>query len=113
MPFIQTKTNTSISVDQEKSLKEKFGKDIRYLPGKTERWLMLDFEGDCRMWFDGKDTSCAMLEVKLFGKAQESAYEKLTAALTEDVASVLGISSDRIYVKYEEIDHWGWNGSNF
>ncbi len=113
MPFIQTKTNVKISAEQEKLLKEKFGKDIECLPGKTERWLMLDFEENCRMWFGGSDAPCAMLEVKLFGKAQESSYEKLTAALTGDVAEVLGISGDRTYVKYEEIDHWGWNGTDF
>jgi len=37
--------------------------------------------------------------------------------MTADVCTLLaketGISPDRIYVKYEEVFHWGWNGSNF
>ncbi len=113
MPFIQTKTNVSVSADQEKALKARFGKTIENLPGKTERWLMLDFEGDCRMWFGGSDAPCAYLEVKLFGSASGSSYDRLTAAITDDVSSVLGVPADRVYVKYEEIAHWGWNRSNF
>ena len=113
MPFIQTKTNCSVSADQEKALKTRFGKTIEHLPGKTERWLMLDFEDDCRMWFGGSDAPCAFLEVKLFGRAGGSSYDQLTAAITEDIGAVLGIPADRVYVKYEEIDHWGWNRSNF
>ncbi|MBQ1519226.1 MAG: hypothetical protein IIZ53_05155, partial [Ruminococcus sp.] len=33
----------------------------------------------------------------------------ITGILTDQ----LGISSDRIYVKYSEVANWGWNGSNF
>ena len=113
MPFIQTKTNLSVSADQEKALKERFGKTIALLPGKSERWLMLDFEDGRRMWFGGDDAPCAFLEVKLYGGASGSSYDKLTAAITDDVCAVLGVAADRVYVKYEEIDHWGWNRSNF
>ena len=26
---------------------------------------------------------------------------------------VLGISPDHVYVKYEAVSNWGWNGGNF
>jgi phenylpyruvate tautomerase PptA (4-oxalocrotonate tautomerase family) len=55
----------------------------------------------------------AMLEVKLFGGASGAAYDALTAALTDSVSDILGVGKERIYVKYEESSHWGWNGSNF
>ncbi|MBR4048892.1 MAG: hypothetical protein IKK09_00180 [Clostridia bacterium] len=113
MPFIQTKTNVSISKEQEMSLKTAFGKAIELIPGKSERWLMLGFSDNERMWFVGDDASLAYISVKLFGSASDSAYDALTAKLTEIVSSELGVSASRIYVKYEEIDHWGWNGSNF
>ena len=113
MPFIQTKTNLPVSQEQEKALKARFGKTIALLPGKSERWLMLDFEDNCRMWFGGDDAPCAYLEVKLFGSASGSSYDKLTAAITDDVCAVLGVAADRVYVKDEEIAHWGWNRNNF
>ena len=113
MPFISTKTNVSVSKEQELRLKTEFGKAIELIPGKSERWLMLSFSDSERMWFVGDDVPLAYLSVKLFGAASDSAYDALTAKLTEIVSQELDIPSSRIYVKYEEIDHWGWNGSNF
>ena len=99
--------------EQELSLKTAFGKAIELIPGKSERWLMLSFSDNERMWFVGDDAPLAYLSVKLFGAASDGAYDALTAKLTEIVSAQLNIPSSRIYVKYEEIDHWGWNGSNF
>lgn len=113
MPFIQTKTNLTVTAEQEKALKTRFGKTIALLPGKSERWLMLGFEDGCRMWFGGDDAPCAYLEVKVFGSLSASGCDKLTAAITDDVCAVLDVSPDRVYVKYEAISQWGWNGNNF
>lgn len=41
------------------------------------------------------------------------AYDRLTAAISEIISETLGIDSSNIYIKYEEAEHWGWNGSNF
>ena len=54
-----------------------------------------------------------MLEVKIFGSASDDAYDRLTAALTEIMTEELQIPADHVYVKYEEVEHWGWNGENF
>jgi phenylpyruvate tautomerase PptA (4-oxalocrotonate tautomerase family) len=54
-----------------------------------------------------------MVEVSVYGSASPSAYSKLTAQVTDILGSSLGISPDRIYVKYFETQNWGWNGSNF
>ncbi|MBQ3602642.1 MAG: hypothetical protein IJA02_02235 [Clostridia bacterium] len=113
MPYISTKTNITVSKEQEIALKTAFGKAIELVPGKSERWLMLDFSDNRRLWFVGDDAPAAMLEVEIFGAASASAYDALTAELTDKVSETLGIPASRIYVKYEEIGNWGWNGSNF
>lgn len=113
MPYIHTKTNTKISIEKEIVLKTEFGKAISVIPGKSERWLMLNFTDSERIWFAGDDSPAAMLEVEIFGGATDSAYDSLTEKLTEIVSTELGIESSRIYVKYEEIEHWGWNSANF
>lgn len=114
MPFIDLKTTKKISADCEKELTRDFGEKIALIPGKSEKWLMLNFEGECRMAFAGNaNDDMAMLEVKLFGGASGAAYDALTAALTDSVSDILGVGKERIYVKYEESSHWGWNGSNF
>lgn len=113
MPFISTSTNVKITNAQEISLKEKLGKAIELIPGKSETWLMLSFQAEQSLWFKGTNEPAAYVEVKSFGSAPDSAYDKLTKAVTALVAEELGVNPARIYVKYEEISHWGWNGSNF
>ena len=114
MPFISTKTNKPISDAAAKTLKEAYASAIELLPGKTEKWLMLSFEGDTKMAFHGDmDTPMAFLTVSLVGKAPTEAYDALTARLCTVMGEVLGIAADMVYVKYEEVDHWGWNNINF
>ena len=113
MPYINTKTTAKLDTGATERLTKAFGEAIELIPGKSEKWLMLSFDGECTMAFAGKIGDCAMLEVEIFGKAQDSAYDALTERLTEIFSRETGIPSDRIYVKYEEISHWGWDGSNF
>ena len=113
MPFINTKTSIEITKEQDILLKEKMGTAIRHI-GKSESWLMLNFEDNCRLYFKGDSSKdMAILEVALFGKATDSQYDALTEELTNNISSVLNIDPSCIYVKYEEVDHWGYNGFNF
>ncbi|MGN1419842.1 MAG: phenylpyruvate tautomerase MIF-related protein [Acutalibacteraceae bacterium] len=113
MPFINTKTTCEISDEKEVLLKAKLGQAISLL-GKGEGWLMLEFEDKCRMWFKGKnDKELAMVDIALFGKASSSQYDAMTAKVCEIISGELGISPDCIYVKYSEVDHWGYSGFNF
>ena len=43
MPFIISRTNRSISREQERQLKNRLGKAIELVPGKSEQYLMLGF----------------------------------------------------------------------
>lgn len=114
MPFINTKVNVEICKEKETILKEKLGKAISLLPGKSENWLMLGFEDNCRLYFRGrKDEPTAFVEVKVYGAANRDAFEKLTAEITQILGSELSIAPDHIYVKYEACEHWGYNGGNF
>ena len=114
MPFIETKTSVSVSKDQLTALKEMFAEVIEIIPGKSEEWLMLNTVGDCNMSFRGDiDTPSAMIKVEIFGKAKDEEYDRLTAAICERASDILGVPSDRIYVRYEECFRWGYNGFNF
>lgn len=103
-----------ISKEEEEIVKAKLGKAIELIPGKSETWLMLGFEEECHLYFKGEASSkIAFVEVKIFGKASKGDYDKLTGAICDIYNEVLGIPMDKIYVKYEEVSNWGWNGSNF
>ena len=114
MPMISTKTNVAISAEQEIDLKSRLGEAIAVLSGKSENWLMLDFQDNCRLWFQGDNSApIAYIEVKVYGRIDYSQSNKLTAKLCKIFNEVMSISPDRIYVKYEEVDMWGYDGSNF
>lgn len=112
MPFINTKTNISISKEKEESIKSKLGKAISII-GKSESWLMVNFEDNARMYFKGENAfPMAFVEVSLYGRASSSSYNSLTSEITSILNEELEIEEDKVYVKYSEIENWGWNGNN-
>lgn len=114
MPFINSKISFKITKEQEESIKCKLGKAIELIPGKSETWLMVGFEEEYTLYFKGiASEKIAYIEVKIFGGASDNAYDNLTTAICNIYEEELGIPKDKIYVKYEEVSHWGWNGSNF
>ena len=114
MPMISTNTNVTISTEQELKLKSELGKAIEILSGKSERWLMLSFDDKCHLYFQGDNSKpIAYVEVKVFGRIDYSQSNKLTAKICEIFGSVLNIDASNVYIKYEEVDMWGWNGGNF
>lgn len=113
MPFINIKTTKEITPECENKMKTALGSAVCDL-GKSEAWLMLGFEQNCHLYFKGKnDCDLAIAEVALFGKASDAQYDNMTRDVTNILCENLNVSPDCIYVKYEETDHWGYNGFNF
>ena len=114
MPFIDTKLNFRLSEEKEAILKTRLGEAISVFPGKSEYWLMLNFTDNARLWFRGyQNFPIAMVEVKLFGAAEESVCAEMTRVICDLFHEVLDIAPDHVYVKYEFSDRWGWNRDNF
>lgn len=114
MPYIETKMSIPLSAEKEQRLKERLGKAISVIPGKSEEWLMLNFEDQCRMYFQGNnDTPTAFVEIKLFRESTKEAYVQMTKEVTAIFEEELSIAPSRIYIKYSPGDDWGWNGGNF
>lgn len=114
MPYIDLKTTVNMNAQQENAVKAAFGKAIECFPGKTESWLMVSIDSGKKMWFRGDNSAdSAMIDVSLLGSVDKSASEKMTKELCSVMASQLGISPDRVYVKYSGYSHWGWNNGNF
>ena len=114
MPFINTKVSVPLTREKEELLKARFGEAIETFHGKTERWLMLDFSDNCRLWFAGSnDRPAAMVEVELLGTADNATCTRMTARVCGILGEVLGIDPDRVYVNYTFSTAWGWNNTNF
>lgn len=114
MPFIQSKVSVSLTDTQKENIKSKLGKAISLIPGKSEQWLMVEIKDNCCLYFQGnQDAPTAFVEVKIFGKASSQVYDSLTNEICNILNTELSIPKNRIYVKYEEVANWGWNGGNF
>lgn len=114
MPFINSKVTVKMSEDKKEKVKARLGEAIACIPGKSENWLMVGFEDAYDLYFQGNnDKDTAFIEVKIFGSASKDAYAEMTGVICDIFNEELAIAKDRIYVKYEEVADWGWNGSNF
>ena len=63
MPFINSKVNVKTTLKQRQDIKERLGKAISIIPGKSESWLMLDLEDDQNMYFRGDTYSGHLPEI--------------------------------------------------
>ena len=114
MPYIESAVNEKLDAAKEKTIKEKLGKAINLISGKTEDWLMINFKDEQRMYFHGdKDMPMCYSEVKIFGDAPAEELEALTAEICSIYKDELGIEPENTYVKYELVHNWGWNNKNF
>ena len=113
MPFIDVTTNQKLDKTAVEALKSDLGEAICAIPGKSEAWLMVNVKDSSDLYFKGSDEACAMFEVSIFGSASSSAYDDLTAKLCKISLERLNVQPARTYVKYCEIEHWGWNNMNF
>ncbi|AWK51833.1 hypothetical protein DIC82_12755 [Clostridium beijerinckii] len=114
MPFIGSKITVKISKEKEEIVKKRLGEAIKLIPGKSETFLMIGFEDEYTLYLGGeKLDKGAFIEVKIFGKASKEAFSVLTKEICSIYEEELQIPQDKIYVKYEEVENWGWNGSNF
>ena len=114
MPFIDSKVTCKLSKEQRNHLKTKLGELIATVPGKSESFLMIGFNDEYPLYFGGTELEKgAFIEVKIFGSTSDSALETLTGQICDLYEKELGIPAKCIYVKYEFVTHWGWNGHNF
>lgn len=114
MPFINSRVSIVLEEKQREELKRKLGKVIAVIPGKSEEWLMIELADRCDLSFQGnRKEPAAFVEVKVFGKIPEECLDKLTKEICSIYETDLKIDPKRVYVKYEEVSKWGWNGKNF
>ena len=55
----------------------------------------------------------AFVSVSLYGNASSSAYDQMTGEICSILADELDIPGSNVYVTYQGIKDWGWNGGNF
>ena len=114
MPYIDLKTTATVTKDKEIAIKAALGEAIALFPGKSERWLMVNISDECKMFLAGDNADeIAMVEIDIFGSANDKSYNLMTRRVCDILSKELSVKGDKIYVKYREVDRWGFNGENF
>ena len=114
MPYCELKSTVKLTGKQKEDLGHALAGVIELIPGKSEHWVMATLEDDVDMMFAGTNESpCALLTVKTFGELTNEQYDMLSKQFCEVLQNTTGVPTDRIYVIYEPILHWGWNNENF
>lgn len=112
MPFIDSKFTVPVSEDKKETIKTELGRLVSLL-NKPESFLMVGMEDNYTLYMGGNRLEKgAYVAVSLFGNASSQAYEQLTGEICKLYERELGIPSDKIYVTYQGIKDWGWNGRN-
>lgn len=110
MPFIDVKTSCELNDEKIERIKSDLGKSISLIPGKSENWLMVNIADNCNLYFKGSNNeNTAFVNVSIFGETSKANCEKLTAEICNILENSVGIPSDRVYVKFEFSDMWGYN----
>jgi phenylpyruvate tautomerase PptA (4-oxalocrotonate tautomerase family) len=109
MPFINVKTSVKASEEIKTSIENKLTESISLLPGKTSNYFMCAVEDNISFMFHGDKENTAFVEVKIFGKSTREAYETLTSRICDILEEELAVSPDYCYVKFEEVENWGFN----
>ena len=75
MPFILSKVSTPMTETQEKEIKTRLGQAISLIPGKSEEYLFLCVEDQCRLWLRGDNgRPMGYLTVSIFGNESHTRY---------------------------------------
>ena len=114
MPYCNIKTTVKVEKEKEMEVSHALAKVIELIPGKTENWIMTSIDDEAVLVFAGtNEQPAALITLKTLGEPENKYYDLMTEGFCETVSRMLGISADRIYIIYEPIEHWGWNGRNF
>lgn len=113
MPFINSRVTVKLTQEKEEAIKQKLGQAISILPGKSEGWLMVGFEDEYSLYFKGdKCEKAAFVDVKIFGGADSRSCDQMTGEICRIYEEELGIPASNIYIAYQPVKDWGWNGGN-
>jgi phenylpyruvate tautomerase len=83
--------------------------------GKPESYVMVAFENDAELLFGGTAEPACFAQVKNIGTFTAPQTERLSAVLTKQLSSALGVAPNRIYIEFVDAKPhlWGHDGATF
>lgn len=114
MPYLKIQTNLPVTPAAQKTVALAASSLISEELGKPQEYVMIAVQPSTVMLFAGTDDPVAFLELKAIGIPGRQT-KRLSSELCRLINDHLGVSPDRIYVKFIDVQRgmWGWKGDVF
>jgi phenylpyruvate tautomerase len=114
MPLLRIETTQTLSEDKLAKVLKELSTIVAQTIGKPERYVMVTVS-KAAILMSGKPGEAAFVDIRSIGGLSGETNRKLTEAVCRTLSSLLGISPDRVYLTFTDVDatDWGWNGTIF
>ena len=114
MPLLKLETTVALSEEKRKTLLASLSKIVAEIIGKPEQYVMVAI-GQAAMLMSGDPGDAAFVDIRSIGGLSRDVNRKLSQKTCFLLNEVLGISQNRIYLNFTDVEagNWGWNGSTF
>jgi phenylpyruvate tautomerase len=114
MPLLKIETTVVLSEDQQKALLATLSQTVSESIGKPEQYVMVT-ANHAAMLMSGDAGDAAFVDIRSIGGLTGEVNRKLSQKVCKLLKDSLGISPDRVYLNFTEVEagDWGWNGSTF
>ncbi|HOW63715.1 MAG TPA: phenylpyruvate tautomerase MIF-related protein [Candidatus Paceibacterota bacterium] len=114
MPLLKLETTVVLSDEKQKALLASLSKAVAAAIGKPEQYVMVTASQPAIV-MSGKADDAAFVDIRSIGGLTDSVNRKLAQQVSTLLAEAAGISPDRIYLNFTDVDagSWGWNGTTF
>ena len=114
MPLLKLETTVPIPEEKQKPLLADLSKTVAGTIGKPEQYVMVSISHS-EILMSAKSGSAAFVDVRSIGGLSAEVNRKLSREVSKLLGDTLGISADRVYLNFTDVDasNWGWNGSTF
>src|SRR5216684_917356 len=114
MPLLRLETTAVMPEGKQKALLASLSKAVAETIGKPEQYVMVT-ASQAAMLMSGKPGDGAFVDLRSIGGLSDEVNRKLSQQVCKLLKDSLGISPDRVYLNFTDVDagNWGWNGSTF
>jgi len=108
MPYIRLSVTKKLTDDQTGALVHGLGESMRNIPGKDEKFLIVDVEDERKIFFGGaKQENMAFADIRYVSKYDFQKKQEFTKAVFETINKVLCTDMDKMCLTITEFDNWG------
>ncbi len=114
MPFVQARISKKLNSEEKSALKSEILSIIGRELSKPANFIMIGIEDGYELWLgENQLENGAMISVQHLGKASRNAYSAISDKITGVLRQKLGTDPACVYITFQEIPDWSWNGSLF